>query len=146
MKKLILGLTALALLVSAVPAGAYPDRVNARLDQKGQPVDPRYGGYSHMRNSSTGEMGVCSGRCLLAGVMLGTAPNGSPVQLVLRNTSVANASGAIIARIPLVSVNTQPGLNPIGLPILLDKGITATLTSASNGEEVTVLFLDLDNP
>jgi hypothetical protein len=132
----VLGLVANSFAIS-------PTSVPTRRDQKGEGANPLYGGYSHMRNSATSEMVVCSGRCLLAAVVLGTGPTTST--LTIRNSSVADGSGAIVIRPRFEVANSGYGQNPNPpLPILLDKGITATLSSISAGEEVTVEYLDLD--
>lgn len=143
--KALLALT--VVLALPVLASAGPGLVNVRRDQNGFPVDPRNGGYLHMRNSGTSEMIVCSGRCLLAGILMSTGP--SSTFITVRNTSVAQGNGALV--LPrytrFAQVNTQPGSNNL-LPtggILLDKGISVTLSSVSADEDVTVLYLDLDD-
>ena len=141
MKK-ILGLTAL-IAAMTVPAYAGPGSVNVRKDQSNNPVDYMSGGYLHKRNSATAEMLVCSGRCLLAGIIVNTGV--STTFLRIRNTSTEGGDGALVLEHRYSQVNTIPGGNPIVLPILLDKGIAIKLSSVTGAEEATVLYLDLDD-
>jgi hypothetical protein len=137
-----LGLAVLVALgaVASVVA-APPPAANMRLDQKGNTIP--FLVANHMRDSATSEMVVCSGRCVLAAIWQGTGPVTSSVQI--RNSSVADGSGALVAirRFEVSNSGYSQNSTP-PYPILLDKGITVTLPAASNGEEVTVEYLDLD--
>jgi hypothetical protein len=143
-KKIIaLGLALVISGISTAFAAKNPASVSVPVNQRGEEAYPDNAGWLHMRNSATSEMVVCSGRCLLRAIILSTGP--STTQLTIRNSSVADGAGAqVLPFIRFVNPNTQPGENPIPAPILLDKGITATLSSVSAGEEVTVEYRDLD--
>lgn len=142
-KKLLLGLLALAV---AVPSFAKVHNVNTPRDQRGAAADPRYGGYLHKRNSGTAEMLICSGRCLLAGMSMGTAA--STANALIRNTSVIGDAGAGWGALVFGPIMFSPNINTSGdtinvipLPVLLDKGITLTLSAG----DATVFYLDLDD-
>lgn len=141
-KKLLLAVVSLGLVASAYAA---PGSANTRRDQRGNEANPWYGGYANTRLlSTTAEQVVCSGRCLLAGLILNTGPQASQVRI--RNSSVANGVGVIVLKHHYSIANTSPGNNPVQLPLDLDKGITVQLTAVSNQEEVVVLYIDMDNP
>ena len=137
-------------LLLAILVGLSPSVVLARSGSRDVPRDgegrsishPLYGGFEQTRKLTTGELVVCSGRCVLAGLIMNTGPITSSVRI--RNSSVANGAGVLVIKHKYTVANTEPGNNPIRLPILLDKGITVELMAASTEEEVTVLYLDLD--
>lgn len=137
----LVALVALGLLAPAYAAKS-PVAVEVPVNQFGQEAWADNVGWLHKRNSSTAEMLVCSGRCLLKAVILNTGP--LTTKLTLRNTSVENGTGAIVLIHRFAPGNTTPGNNPIPAPILLDKGITMTLSAASTEEEVEVLYRDMD--
>lgn len=142
-KKLLLGLLALSV---AVPSFAKVHNVNTPRDQRGNEANPMYGGYLHKRNSSTAEMLICSGRCLLAGMIMGTASSVSFASI--RNTSVVGSAGDGYGALVFGHFMFSPNLNTSGesanvipLPVVLDKGITLTLSAG----DATVFYLDLDD-
>lgn len=132
----VVGLSALAL------AAKSPNNVETPRNQMGQEAHPENAGWLHKRQSATAEMIVCEGRCLLKALILNTGPRTTEVRV--RNSSVANGAGALVIKHKFEQVNTAPGNNPIAAPILLDKGITVSMTAASTEEEVEVLYRDLD--
>ena len=137
----------LAVLVSVGLVGAAfaaPHKVNTPRNQRDQEPSVYYGGYQWIRNSATAEMIVCSGRCLLAALITSSGPEGS--ELRVRNSSVVDGTTGSYALIHRFSSrNTEPGNNPIRYPMVFSNGITVKLNAASTGEEVTVLYLDLDD-
>ena len=138
-----LGLAAFFVVGLVGSAFAFPHKVNTPRNQRDQEPHPFYGGYSWVYNSATAEMLVCSGRCLLAGLIMNTGPATTEVRV--RNTSVIDGTAARLAMIyPFRNHNSEPGNNPIRLPMLFSNGITVKLNAASTGEAVTVLYLDLD--
>lgn len=142
MKTLSLTLAAVVLMAGSALAAKNPSLVETPNNQHNMEGHPLNVGYLHSRwVNSSGENAVCSGRCLLAAIIVNTGPLTSMV--TLRNTSVANATGAIVLRHKYTVQNSVPGANPIAFPILLDKGITVTINNAGE-EEVTVLYRDLD--
>lgn len=133
-------------LAASSHAAQEPNRVNAPLNQQGLEAHPDNVGYLHMRNSGTTEMIVCSGRCLLKALIMSTGPTASYISV--RNTSVAQGNGALVLGkylrfAPLVASGTGDK-NPVVAPILLDKGISITLSSVTADEDVTILYRDLD--
>jgi hypothetical protein len=143
LKSLVLvAIVAVGSLALAANAAEPKPRVVPR-NQIGAGADPLYGGFLHMRNSGTDEMVVCSGRCLLAAIIMGTGPN--TTKLTVRNSSVADGSGATVLYSKFLQSNSQAAVVPLPpLPILLDKGITATISGVNSAEEVTVLYIDMD--
>lgn len=138
----LIGLIALGLAAPAV-AAVNPSSVIVPLNQRNEEAFPENVGYLHMRNSATSEMIVCTGRCLLKAILMSTGPISSYV--TLRNTSVAQGNGAkVIDLLAFNPLNTGPAGGRIELGILLEKGISATLSSVSNNQEITVLYRDLD--
>jgi hypothetical protein len=142
MKKLIYSFLVLSFAGSAF-AAVSPNGVVTPRDQRGEAAHPLYGGYANTRvTATTSEIVVCSGRCVLAAMILNTAPVASQVRI--RNSSVANGVGVLAIKHNYNPVNTEPGNNPIRLPMFLDKGITVQLTASGAQEEVEVLYLDMD--
>ena len=137
-----LALALVAVVGMAAYSAALLGPINTPRDQMGEAANPLYGGFQHKRQSAADELIVCSGRCLLAGLILNTGP--ATTKVSVRNSSVANGAGALVFVHRFAVSNTEPGNNPVRLPILLDKGITVTLNAASTEEEVTVLYQDLD--
>lgn len=135
-KSLSLAVLALVLSVSFALAAKEPN------DAAGNAALPENAGWMHKRQSATAEMLVCEGKCILGAIILNTGATSSEVRV--RNTSVGNGTGVLVLQHRFQIVNTSPGNNPIAKPILLDKGITTSLTSVSAGEEITVLYRDLD--
>ena len=134
------GLAVVGLVGSAF---ALPHKVNTPRNQNDQEPNPGYGGYQWVRNSATAEMLVCSGRCLLAGIIASTGPDGSEIRV--RNTGVIDGTAARLAFIASFNPqNTAPSGNMVPYPMLFENGIAVKLSAASTGEEVTVLYLDLD--
>lgn len=142
LKTLSLAVLALVASASFSFAGKRPNNVDTVLNRLGNEAHPWNAGYLHARNSTTDELVVCSGRCLLAGVIINSGPVASFI--TIRNSSVADGSGAIVLKAGYAPSNSQPGYNPIVLPILLDKGITLDISSVAGAEEATVLYRDLD--
>lgn len=138
-----LGLAVLV-VVGLVGSGfaAAPHKVNTPRNQRDQEPNPYYGGYSWVRNSSTTEMLVCSGKCLLAAILRNTGASSTEVRV--RNSGLIDGTAGSYALIyPFSATNSEPGGNPIRLPMVFSSGITVKLTSTSLGEEVTVLYVPL---
>jgi hypothetical protein len=139
-KKLMsLGLVALVGTLASV-GWAGPNRPTPS-DKRGNPM--QVVSYDWTRKTASAESVICTGRCLLGGVIMGTAPQLSWLQI--RDTSVANGTGAIFAKIPF---STAPQNNVFAWPqqpTLFTYGISAQFNLITSGEEVTVLYLDLDD-
>ena len=136
----------MALAVLTVGAGAVPGvrpRKLLPVDERGEPInDPLYGGYSYKKVSTTTEAMVCTGKCVLAGLIMSTGPTASAVQM--RDTSTADGGGTVVLPFIRFERESQPGNNPIVLPVISDSGWSIKLTAASTGEEATALYIDLD--
>ena len=142
-----LTLAVLAALAVASSAYAVQNR-KVPTDQKGMPIaHPLYGGYSVKYVTGTSETMVCSGKCLLAGLIRSTGPVNTVV--TIRATGTADGAGEIA--IPKVHYQPDTGAhdNPIPLPVIISSistgGMSATLSSNSAQETLGVLYLDLDD-
>jgi hypothetical protein len=144
MKNIIaLGLT--LVMGFAALASAGPVQRTVPKDSDGKAIGhPLYGGYSFYYLDSTTERQICSGRCLLAGLYRGSGAATS--FLDVRNTAVLGntASGTLVWRGLFATTDSGMHANPITLPVLLNTGLTAKISSVSGNERVTVVYIDLD--
>lgn len=144
MKKLLSGLMVVSFLAMAGAQGAFAIAVRSAPPASGggRIMHPLYGGYDWVYKSDTAEQVICTGKCLLAGLITNTGA--STVTLTIRNTSVANGTGPQV--LPLLKYDPQTGVarNALVLPLVLSQGISAQLSSVANAEAVTVVYIDLD--
>lgn len=146
MKKLLsLALVTVAL---GLASGARADTfvANTAKNQRGEEVHPDYGGYDATRIAAAGSAGeelVCSGKCVLAGILMSGGAGSSTVTFY--DTSVAAVSGAARAKLihSFFAQETGPA-NRLPRPIRFNNGIAVRLSAADAGEAVTVLYVDLD--
>lgn len=137
MTKRMLGL--LTALVLAMPAQAYRNRALPN-DGRGDPIaHPLYGGYDFVRVTGTTETLVCSGKCVLAGLLMATGATTNYV--LVRDSIAADAAGTKVALLTRFERDTRPSWNMLSLPVFMDSGITVKLDAAG---DVTVLYIDLD--
>lgn len=142
-----LTLAVVAALAVVASANAVQNR-KVPNDQKGMPIaHPLYGGYSVKYISNTTETMVCSGKCLLAGMIRSTGSVNTVV--TIRATGTADGGGEVW--IPKVHYQPDTGAhdNPVPLPVIVSSistgGMSAALSSTSQGETLGVLYLDLDD-
>lgn len=146
MKKLLsLALVSLVLGLGVV-AKADTFVANTAKNQRGEEVDPDYGGYDATRIAAAGANGeevVCTGRCVLAGILMSAGAGSATVTYY--DTSVAGVSGAARAKLiqPFFASETGPA-NRLPRPIRFSNGIAVRLSSIASSEAVTVLYVDLD--
>jgi len=147
MKKLQYALLAL-FLFGLVPGMSFADTttVNTPKSEKGDEVNPLYGGYMYRRLAgSTTEILVCSGKCLLAGVLMNTGPATSALRL--RDSGTADGTpdqAALILRLGFNVIDTSPSFRKVDIGARTVNGITAKLNTATNGvEEATILYIPL---
>lgn len=142
MRKVLALLLAVAVLGSAATADAVQKR-NVPRDQNDNPIaSPWYGGYQYFRATASAEVMVCSGRCLVAALIMSTGP--STMALILRDTAQANTSATAIGPIRFEADGTGARLPVIHLPVVFTNGISADLNGETADSAVTILFLDLD--
>lgn len=141
MKKLI-SFVVLSLVASSAMADTFV--ANTAKNQRGEEVRAEYGGYDARRVYATDEVVVCSGRCVLAGLLANTGAASTLINVY--DTSVAGALAAaelkVISNFDLSQTGTAA--QRIHRPIRFSKGISVKLTSVAAGESVTVLYVDLD--
>lgn len=142
MKKL-LSLTLVSLVLGlGVEAKADTFVANTAKNQRGDEVSADYGGYDATRIAAAGSAGeeiACSGRCVLAGILM----SGGSGTVTFYDTSVAGVSAA--ARTKLIHTFQASETGPatrLPRPIRFSNGIGVRLSTA--GDSVTVLYVDLD--
>lgn len=149
MKKLIsLALISVVLGLNVAKADTFV--ANTAKNQRGEEVRSDYGGYDSTRVAASGVAAsqvICTGRCILAGLIPSTGAAGSEMRFY--DTSVAGLAGNMVnGRLALtaefVQLNTSVAINRIPKPIRFVNGITVQLNSVAAGENVTVLYVDLD--
>ena len=139
MKKLLLALgvvVGLASVALAVQSRAVPQ------DKRGEPIShPLYGGADAVYHTGTSAQMVCTGKCLLLGVIRETGVTST--YLLLRNTITADDTLAANL-LPLIHFQPDTGAhdNPIAFPVLFSAGIAAD--SNATGAGAAILYLDLD--
>lgn len=148
-RKLLLGLMALGAVVVGFDGAWAAKRRPTPSGNDGARINhPLYGGYeySHIRDANAGVQ-VCNGRCLLAAVLMGTAPPTSHVTFLDTNANGLTAGTAPFGPINFTDVASSAAAwsNQMALPMLLTNGLKVKLSAASNGEAVTVLYVDLDD-
>ena len=141
----LLMLAGMIVLGNVTAALALPYVQNTPRNQRGEEPNPYFFGYQNSRVAgATTELVICSGRCVLVATILGTGPATS--ELRIRNTSVADGdTNRISIKHRFLVQNSEPGNNPIRLPLLMQNGITAQLTAASSQEEAVIVYLDIDD-
>jgi len=145
MNKALRLILAIALLVAVVgqPASATKRR-EAPQGPQGSFMHPLYSGYDYAYLSNTTEKLVCTGTCLLHAVIMGTGAIATGV--LFRDTDTAD-NGNVILMVPELhfSVTASSGnLQRVEIGLVTNNGIAVDLTSVSAGEDITVLYLDLD--
>lgn len=143
MKKLI----SLLLLSSMLGVSAKADTFVAHVskDQFGRAASAEYAGYNVTRVYATDEVVVCTGRCVLAGVLPSTGA--AATLMSFYDTSVAGALAAAELKYFSNFDTSQTGTattRGAHKPMRFHKGISAKLSSISAGESVSVLWVDLD--
>lgn len=143
MKKLI----SLFILSSMLGVSAKADTFVAHVskDQFGRAASAEFAGYNVTRVYATDEVVVCTGRCVLAGVLPSTGAAATIAYFY--DTSVAGALAAAELKFYTNFDTSQTGTAATRngtKPMRFHKGISAKLSSVSAGESVSVLWIDLD--
>lgn len=138
LNKVTLSLVLLSGLVAGASFAAQPSITTPKSD-KGAEIDPLYGGYKATYIADLAEQVVCSGRCLLADVIMTTGPRTS--QVAIKDTSVANGTGKLMIPVRTFDGETSARTSLLR-PIRSVNGITIKLNAVSQGEGVTILYLD----
>lgn len=150
MKKIInIGLVSLVLSASMV-AQADTWVANTAKNQRGEETRSDYGGYDSTRVAAAGVAAsqvICTGRCILAGLIPSTGAAGSEMRFY--DTSVAGLAGnMVVGRLALTTqfpaTETNVAYPRVTRPLRFVNGITVQLNSIGAGENVTVLYVDLD--
>lgn len=137
MKNILLSLGLVAGLV--VVAGAVSPR-SLPQDKRGDPIAQYAGGDAVYHRSASAAM-VCTGKCLLLGVMRETGAVSQGV--LLRNTITADDT-FVPNLIPLIHFQPDTGAhdNVVPFPVLFSAGISVDQSAVGGG--VTIVYVDLD--
>lgn len=146
----LLSLVLVSVVLGGTVARADTFVANTAKNQRGEEVHPLYGGYSHTRVAAAGVAAsqvVCTGRCVLAGLIPSTGGAGSSIRIF--DTSVAALAGNMVDGNLALSalfgtLDTSVAINRVPLPMRFANGITVQLNSVAEGQNVTVLYVDLD--
>lgn len=132
----------LALVLAFVASvGAVQSRRTPNAND-GQPIrDAIYGGSDAKIQSSTTAQMVCTGKCLLLGVIRGTGA--MTTALLLRDTTTADERFVenILPLFPFMIAESAYLANPVAFPVTFSNGISADLSGTG---AATILYLDLD--
>jgi len=136
----------LGLLLSSALVFAERRQVQGPSDRNGNAAHPWAAGARYTRITNTAELNPVDGPVVVLGVLMQMDSIPSALTYVqLRDTDTASdASVNIVARIPFAS-----GLDSITpqsqhfFPIYLESGLAVDLSAASNGQQATVLWLDV---
>lgn len=151
MKKLIiLGaivVTSVLAYQHGATAAAYTKNVLLGVQsERGQEVlHPGAMAKSYSRFASVTDAVICTGKCMVFDVLLTSGVAASYAVLVDSNAT-SNASATIVSALHFngtTTVSLAAG-NPNAFPIVTTYGIGLDLSSVSAGEEVLVLYKDLD--
>lgn len=127
-------------LASAAPKLKFPK------DSKDNPVShPLYGGYSYLYKNTAAEQMVCTGKCVLSGILMSTGV--ASRFITLRDTQAAHGGASHFLPPIYFREATDSGAlerDMIERPIIMNSGISATISSVLSGESATFLYLDLD--
>lgn len=137
---------ALALLVG-LSGVAKADTLVAHTarNQRGAEVHPLFAGFAATRIAEVPEQMVCTGHCVLGGLVMGTGNAGQEVYLFDTGAAHGAAVGGTYMKLKQrFYFDTQPARDRVPLPIRFNNGISIRLSSIAAGEQVTVLYLDLD--
>lgn len=142
MKKLIS--LVVASMVFGLSASADTFVANTAKNQRGEALDAQYGGYEATRIYTTAEQVVCTGRCVLAGLLMTSGTAGTRVNIY--DTSVTGALAAAELKVIADFSSDQTGAATprVSRPVRFTKGISVRLGTIAAGESVTVLYVDLD--
>ena len=150
MKKLLLTAVAIGLLVTGyafkTEALTYAKNVFAVMQsERGNEVlHPGAMLKSKYYFSSTDEAQVCTGKCAIFDIITASGADGAYV--VLYDSAPATAGTAtIFSKLEFDGTGIAKGLgSPNGMPFVTTNGLAIDLSSVASGEQVLVLYKDLD--
>ena len=149
MKKLLLSVFAIGLLVTGyafkTEAIIYAKNAFAVMqsDRGNEILHPGAMPKSYARFSSTTEAVICTGKCAIFDVIFTSGADGA--YAVLRDTVAVDATGIpLMLKAEFDGTGIAKGLPSNGLPFVTTIGLTADLSSVSGGEELLILYKDLD--
>lgn len=136
-KNIVISVLGIMLLASLAIAQIMP-RFAPPVDRNGVQLHPGYYGRSYKTlSNSTTETVVCSGKCVVHGILLssGAATN----YLIVKDTTTADGSGTTFMTIPMPGANLNS--NILTVPFKTTKGLTIDANAADG--YTAVVFYDL---
>ena len=137
----------LGLLLSGLVSGGlvYADNatINTPKSESGAEIHPLYGGWKTKRIVNGDETVVCSGPCVIGGLLMSTGAVANLVEL--RDTTTADTSGARLMPLryfTLEDTGAYADRLPNGRTLRTTKGCTAKITERTKMEEIYVLYMD----
>jgi len=146
MKNITKLLVAVALVLSVV-YGVNAARSfsvwNVAVDQNSNALShPGFEGKSFANFASTTESAVCTGKCLIYDIIMST---GAGDLTVYDSTTTTLPTGhAIFASFGFTASPVAMSAASGGFPIVTHHGIAVDLSSVAGGEEVLIVYKDLD--
>ena len=115
----------------------------APLDQHGNPMSASYAGYKSSHTAIAGEIIVCSGRCLLAGISMSTGANATFLRI--KDTAIVGSALTSNMLVPTIRFETDSSAynKKIPVPVRADNGITVQLSGIGTLEEVSIYYVPL---
>jgi hypothetical protein len=151
-KKIIFGIFAVTLVVVGyafrTEAITYGKNVFAVMQsERGNEVlHPGAMLKDYSRFSSVTEALICTGKCAIFDVIMTSGADGA--YAVISDTTAVNGTGAaIVGKMEFDGTGIPKSLaagNPNAFPIVTKLGITADLSSVAAGEEILIIYKDLD--
>ena len=143
----------LLLTLAFVPVMVTAKSVRIPHDPQRQIDGVCNGGADVFREANTTESLICTGHCVLCGFIMSTGAN--TTRMLIRNTgtadsasTLANALDGALALGPVYFQVIDTGANRMWKfpsPIIFDSGgISVYIDASGSGENVSLLYLDLD--
>ena len=149
MKKLIVApFLAVLMAVSMVAGPSFADQITLKTPSRvgGGPAYSEYAGYKHTYKATAAEAMICTGRCLLAGLIVGTGATSTSLRV--RDTAAADGllgNKALPDYFYHTSDSRTQGPGLVAQPMRFDDGIAVSLSSIAANESVTVLWVQLNS-
>lgn len=115
------------------------------LSERGNEIlHPGAVGKSYARLASTSGSVVCTGKCLLFDVLITSGVSGNNY-VTIADTYTADSVDGLVFKAPFVGPGSRAlSMGSNAFPVTFNYGISVDLSSVANGEEVTVIYKDLD--
>ena len=129
---------------AALPVNTEVRAFFLQLDQRGATIQDSMP-KSYARFSSTTEAVICTGKCLIYDVIMASGADGA--YAILSDTIAVNGTGdKIFAKAEFDGTGIPKSYFGAskGVPFMTERGLALDLSSVGAGEELLILFQDLD--